>query len=209
VPSLVLIVAMDPLCSVWARVGAIRWNAKKPIYAVTCPAQPGWLQPQPITVMSMPFALSQGALQYRLSAVAIHLQIGFAHFPCFSSAMCLASLPQHHSAVSADTLGEKEIRHSDSPNTPDRDERQGRRAIRPRGRGIVPESACDSPGSAPRSRGVSVMLPVRTQPAEHVHDQCHEQHRPEDPQATAGPPLGITVVAAASAEQQHQHNNEQ
>ena len=105
-PSLVVIVAMDPLCSVWARVGVNPWNAKKPIYAVTCPAQPGWLQPQPMTVMSMPFALSQGALQYRLSGVAIHLEIGFAHFPCFSSAMCLASLPQHHSAVSADTLGE-------------------------------------------------------------------------------------------------------
>jgi hypothetical protein len=118
---------------VWARVGINPWNARKPLYAVTCPAQPGWLQPQPMTVMSMPFAPSQGALQYRLSGVAIHLQIGFAHFPCFSSAMCLASLPHHHSAVSTDTLGEKEIRHSGFLKTNVRPWRVWIGAVTPRG----------------------------------------------------------------------------
>ena len=49
-----------------------------------------------------------------------------------------------------DTAAERRLGH----DPPDRDERQGRHAIRPRGRGIAPESARDCPSSAPRSRGV-------------------------------------------------------
>ena len=252
----------------------------------------------------MPFAPSQGALQYRLSGAAIHLQIGFAHFPCFSSAMCLASLPQRHSPISVDTVGEVVVSfyggcvpwllaflvpfgydHTSvadtRPRHPGQDEesplltrrqvgsrfslmlktrKSSTRAFRTQKRyrggmwiGAVPPRVTLSradhwsirqPNAAPampsrigigdtgdepsgpaaggsrrsqratirtvppRSRGVRAMLPVGTQTAEHVHEQCHEQHRPEDPQAPAGSPMGIAVVAAASAEQQHQHNNE-
>jgi hypothetical protein len=59
------------------------------------------------------------------------------------------------------------------------------------------------------SRGFSSILPTLTQPAKQVHDHCHDQDRPADPQAPAWSPLGIPVIAAASAEQQYQHNNEQ
>jgi hypothetical protein len=51
------------------------------------------------------------------------------------------------------------------------------------------------------------ILTSSTQETEQVQDRHDEQDRPHYPQASASPPSGIPLIAAACAEQQQQNNN--
>jgi hypothetical protein len=51
------------------------------------------------------------------------------------------------------------------------------------------------------------ILPRSAQRAGQIQDQRDEEDCPDDPQASAPSPSGISVIPAASAEQQQQNNN--
>jgi len=48
---------------------------------------------------------------------------------------------------------------------------------------------------------------LQTQSAEQIHNQDNQQQRPDDPDAPARTPSRLPVIAAATAEQQHQNYN--